>query len=122
MVLSSGAALTCSTAQALDGLRFATLNRRKEVLPAGPFSQLEADSEQEQRGQASLVGRVQLADQLGQVHHLRVRGGRGANYDWLVGQLCPEPESTPVAGFIDSQAASCEDPVRPEERLVKAGR
>lgn len=119
VVLSGGAALPCSAAGALDGLRLATLNRRKEALPAVRFAR---GGDASPAGQASAVGRMQVTDKLGQVHHLRLRGGRGANYDWVIGQLCPEENETPVTGFVDSQAMDCEDAVRPEERLVKAGR
>ena len=117
VALSTDAVLPCSASTALDGLRLSTLERHKEVLPAGPFLPA-ADSE----AKATLVGKLELIDKLGQQHVVRLRGGRGVNYDWIVGQVCPREDQTFVPGFVDSLAASYERVVPAEEQVVRAGR
>ena len=117
MLLSTAAVLPGSVSSALDGLRLASLDRHREPLSTGPLA-----AGAEGGGEATMVGRVQLQDKLGQLHQLRLRGGRGANYDWLVGQVCPLPEETRIASFVDSQAASYQQETPVERQVVKAGR
>lgn len=113
VAVSSPAVWTCSASSALDGLRLASLARRKEVLPAGSV----------QAGdRTTVVGRLRVQDKLGQIHDLRLRGGRGANYDWLVGQLCPESQGQSGETAVVTQAASYETAIAPERQVVKAGR
>ena len=118
VALSSAAPQQCSVSTALDGLRLASLQRHKEVLAPGPFL---AAAEGADDTQAGLVGSVQLLDKLGQWHQLRLRGGRGANYDWVVGQICPQAKEARVAGFVDSQAASYLEQDASSQHPVKAG-
>lgn len=115
--VSSSAPFLCSVSSALDGMRLAALDRHKEALSPGPLA-----AGPEVKGKASVVGRLEVHDKLGQIHQLRIRGGRGANYDWIVGQVCPRSEEAPVTGFVDSKAASYEQPTPVERQLVKAGR
>ena len=117
VAVSSSAPFSCSTSSALDGVRMAALDRHKEALSAGPLV-----AGPEDHGKASVVGKLELHDKLGQIHRLRIRGGRGVNYDWIVGQVCPEDEDVRVAGFVDSQAASYEQATPSQRQLVKAGR
>jgi hypothetical protein len=116
VVVSSSALLPCSVTSALDGLRLASLDKHKEVLAAGQLA-----AAPDSAAKATVVARVQMQDKLGQLHQLRMRAGRGANYDWIVGQVCPLADVAQVPGFVDSQAASYEDPIPAEQRLVKAG-
>jgi hypothetical protein len=116
VAVSTAAALPCSVSSALDGLRLATLERHKEVLPAGKFAAAE-----DAAPEASLVGSREIVDKLGQLHHLRVRGGRGANYDWVVGQVCPLAKEARSAGFVDSEAASYLQEDASRQHPIKAG-
>jgi hypothetical protein len=118
VAVSTAAPLPCAVGSALDGLRLASLEKHKEVLAQGGFA-----GAPDSQAKATLVGRVQFLDKLGQLHQLRLRGGRGANYDWIVGQVCPLQEEAPVAaGFVDSQAASYHQSTPASEQWVKAGR
>jgi hypothetical protein len=115
VMVSGSCPLQSSVGTALDGLRLAALDRHKEVLePSTLASRGDSDSG------AVVVGKAVFLDKLGQSHALRVRAGRGANYDWVVGQICAPEQAPRVAGFVDSQAASYESSA-PVECRVKAG-
>ena len=115
VVLASAASLTCSVSSALDGLRLATLARHQESLSPGLFL-----GGEEKGSQAVVVGRVELLDNLGQLHQLHLRAGRGVDYDWVLGQVCPVGDEARAEHFVDSGNLS-EEPVSQEPPLVKAG-
>lgn len=90
--LSNSRAMTMSSTTALDGLTLAAYATHAKDLKAAEF----AAGPQDQVS-ASVVGRVNLEDKLGQVHEMRVRAGRATDYDWIVGQMCPLSETPKVA-------------------------
>jgi len=89
--VSSPLRLPMSAVTALDGLALSAFSKHQSVLEVQEFQAAsEADSN------ASLVGRVSFTDKLGQVHQVRLRSGRASDYDWVVGQLCPQAEEAEV--------------------------
>lgn len=115
VVLTSAASLTCSVSSALDGLRLAALARHQEALSPGLFL-----AGEEKDSQAVVVGRVELLDNLGQLHQLHLRAGRGVDYDWVLGQVCPAEDEPRAEHFVESGNLS-EEPVSQGPSLVKAG-
>ncbi len=115
VVLSSAAVMPCSVSSALDGLRLSALARHQESLARGLYVASEGE-----KSQAVVAGRVKLLDQLGQLHQLHLRAGRGADYDWVIGQVCPVKEEPRAEKFVDSGLSFEESPTT--EPLVKAGR
>lgn len=116
VALSSSAILSCSTTTALDGLRFSALEGHLEEVSGGQLIQ----TGEEQTGVA-VVGRICLKDQQGQLRSLRLRAGRGATYDWVVGQLCSLDQSSSSL-LVDSVAYSYESQRASGQQPVKAGR
>ena len=90
--LSTPVKLPLSCHGALDGLVLSTFSKHQKSLEGEEYRAL-----QESGSTASVVARLNVVDKLGQVHELRLRGGRGADYDWVVGQLCPVVEEQEVA-------------------------
>jgi hypothetical protein len=90
--ISSPVKLALSSHGAIDGLVLSTFSRHRKVLEGGEYT-----APQETKTSASLVARLNIVDKLGQVHEVRLRGGRGSDYDWVVGQLCPVVEEAEVA-------------------------
>lgn len=75
---------------ALAGRHLATFTRHARELDSTAFA-----ARQGEEGKATVVGRMELVDKLGQIHNVRVRAGRAEQYDWVVGQLCEVPEEDP---------------------------
>lgn len=115
VVLSSTAVMPCSVGSALDGLRFSALAKHQESLASGPYLASEGE-----KSQAVVAGRVKLLDGLGQLHQLHLRAGRGADYDWVIGQACPVEAEPRAEKFVES-GFSFEESTGTEP-LVKAGR
>jgi hypothetical protein len=90
--LSSPVRLPLSADGALDGLVLSTFSHHQRALKGGEYR-----APQESQSSASVVGRMNVIDKLGQVHEVRLRGGRASDYDWVVGQLCPVVEEREVA-------------------------
>ena len=90
--LSSPVRLPLSAHGALDSLVLSTFSSHKRTLRGGEYR-----AAQQSKSSASVVGRLNILDKLGQVHEVRLRGGRAAEYDWVVGQLCPVVEEREVA-------------------------
>lgn len=98
--VSSPARVDLSSEGAMNGLSLSTFTRHKKRLK--PANYLKG-SDDNSSGSATVVGRLELVDKLGQVHSVRVRAGRGHQYDWVVGQLCPiESRSADVEVFETS--------------------
>ena len=114
VAVSTSVDLPCASSGSLDGLRLAALSRHKIALPSGKF--LAKDGE----GEVSLVGNVRMIDRLGQFQQVRLRAGRGANYDWIVGQICPLSEEVRWSGYQEMQPAPWQEK-RTVGSLVKAG-
>jgi hypothetical protein len=98
--LSSSSPLRFSAHDALDGLLLASLGRHSRALDADEFT----GAGVEQSGSMAAVGKLRMVDKLGQVHSLRVRAGRGGEYDWVVGQLCPLEGSDSEVKVAESRA------------------
>lgn len=81
--VSNPTRLRISGQTALDGLVMAAFSRHARSLAGAEFAAKAGDDTK-----ATLVGRLELTDRLGQVHSVRVRAGRAESYDWVVGQLC----------------------------------
>lgn len=81
--LQSDEALKLSLESELEQLAWQRLSQERRSLVPG---RVKGDSDD---ASVALVGRLRVVDKMGQVHELRLRGGRGLGYDWLVGQLCP---------------------------------
>lgn len=81
--LSTVEPLTMSMKSELERLAWNRLSQERRALIPGRVKSLSAD------GSVALVGRLRVVDQMGQLHEVRLRGGRGLEYDWLVGQFCP---------------------------------
>lgn len=89
--------LNLSGGTALDGLTLAAFSRHARGYDAGGFAPKEGEE-----GKATVVGRLEMVDRLGQIHHVRMRAGRAESYDWIVGQLCEQaPEK---ADLLESTA------------------
>jgi len=98
--VASPTRLAMSADSALDGLTLSAFSKHKRVLSSGAFAAGEEDSE----STASLVGRLEVVDKVGQVHKLRVRAGSAGDYDWVVGQLCPLEDVASEVEVIESVA------------------
>ncbi len=114
VAVSTSVDLPCASTGSLDGLRLAALSRHKITLPAGKFLAKEGE------GEVSLVGNVRMVDRLGQFQQIRLRAGRGANYDWIVGQLCPLTEEVRWTAYQEFEPALWQEK-RTVGSLVKAG-
>ena len=90
--ISTPVRLPLSADDALDGLALATLSRHQTAYQGGEYR-----AHQDATSSVSVVGHMNVTDKLGQVHQMRLRAGRGSDYDWVVGQLCPVGESGDVA-------------------------
>lgn len=88
------------------------LCQNREALVAGKHKSVGGSSS------VALVGRVKVVDKMGQLHELRLRGGRGLAYDWVVGQLCPLEEPSVSEAGQPSQADSFERPRRSKVKIV----
>lgn len=83
--LSTSLPIEIGADTSMQGLALSSFNRHKRVVEEAEF-RVPTGSEADK---ATVVGSVQVVDKLGQIHQVRLRGGRGTQYDWVVGQLCP---------------------------------
>ena len=69
---------------------------------------------------SAVSGRLNVVDKLGQLHTLRVSAGRGADYDWVIGQTCPQDEAEVWVGFSETEGFPEKSPSR-STVSIKAG-
>ena len=112
--VSNSSRLKISGQTALDGLVLSAFSRHARSFAIGEFKAKEGEETK-----ATMVGRLELTDRLGQVHSVRVRAGRAENYDWVVGQLCElnrEPDDV-------AESKAYDDSYRSEKaRTITAGK
>ena len=97
--LTSPSKLSFLSESSLAGLTFSALGNHETTLQGGQYL-----SEGDSTSKSSAVGRLAVVDRLGQVHQLRIRAGRGAGYDWIVGQMCDLEEQAQESEVFETEA------------------